>query len=53
VSAWPRGPIAEAVADEIWDSVTDRNEGDLTPAGKRSAQVRNDADASIPTKDEA
>jgi hypothetical protein len=39
VSVWPKGPFAEAVADEIWDTVSDRNEDVLKTTRKRAEQT--------------
>jgi hypothetical protein len=35
--AWPKGPFAEVVADEIWDTVSDLDK-DVLPVGKRAKQ---------------
>ena len=34
MGVWPKGPVAEAVADEIWDVVSDLNKD----VGKRAEQ---------------
>ena len=34
MGVWPKGPVAEAVADEIWDVVYDLNKD----VGKRAEQ---------------
>jgi hypothetical protein len=51
VSVWPKGRVVEAVADEIWDAVSDRNDDVLRPARKRAKQaVSNDEDTSTEDK---